>query len=65
MTKATQAIHAGLITVKDPETGCDVELEVLKDPVSGAMMAIDASFLDQVSGSFNSPYNRQRLAVSE
>ena len=35
------------ITVQDPDTGGDVEMEVYKHQ-NGGMFAIDSSFLDQV-----------------
>lgn len=57
--------HAGSITVIDPDTGLEVELEIMKDPASGAMLAIDVSFLEQVDFVFNSPYNDHRLQSPE
>ncbi len=45
------------ITVQDPDTGEDVELEVHKDPESGGIFAIDASFLDQVTDTLPSLFN--------
>lgn len=65
MPKARTAIHAGSIMVKDPETQADIDLEVVKDPVSGAMFAVDASFIEQVEESVNSPFGRYRLQMPE
>lgn len=65
MTQAKAAISAGTITVVDPETKGEVELEVLKDPVTGAMFAVDISYLEQVSESINSPFNNHRLRVAD
>ncbi len=45
------------ITVADPDTGHSAEMEVWKDPVSGGLFAVDASFLDQVSETIPSPFN--------
>jgi hypothetical protein len=42
-----KAIYAGDISVKDPESRKNmIDLEVFKDPESGGMFAIDASFTD-------------------
>lgn len=60
-----KAIFAGSVVVKDPQTGSDVELEVMKDPHSGGMFAIDASYLEQVSDKFNSPFNDEMLEAPE
>lgn len=60
-----QAIFVGHITVTDPDTGAPVELEVMKDPESGAMFAIDGSYIAQVSGCFNSPFNNSQLRAPE
>ena len=65
MTKAATAIFAGHIIVKDPETGYDVELEIMKDPGSKAMFAIDASYTEQVSDTFNNPYEPNCLQAPE
>jgi hypothetical protein len=36
-----------LVTVGDPDTGLEVELEIRKDAVTGALAGLDGSFLDQ------------------
>lgn len=59
------AIHAGDVTVADPETGASIEMEVFKDPLSGGMVAVDASYLDQASESFNSPFGYYALRAPE
>lgn len=43
-----KAQYVKFIEVTDPDTGAEVELEVYKDPESGAMFAIDSTFLEQV-----------------
>lgn len=58
---AIQTKFAGRVTVIDPDTNAPVELEVMKDPESGAMLAIDASYIEQVSEVFNSPYKDCKL----
>lgn len=45
------------VTVPDPDTGAPVELEVWKDPASGGLLAVDASFLDQVADRIPNPFN--------
>ena len=47
----------GEITVIDPDTGNEIELEVHKDSASGGMFAIDASYTDLVSERIPSPFN--------
>jgi len=51
------------IGVTDPDTGADVELEVHKDPVSGACFAIEAGFADQVSSLIINPYAKVKSIV--
>lgn len=46
------------IEVKDPDTGNTIGLEVFKDPESGAMFAIDASYTEMVSEEIPSPFNK-------
>lgn len=55
-TMGWTAIWAGEITVKDPETGADIEMEVWKCRLTGGMVAIDASYLDQVREKVANPY---------
>ncbi len=45
----TKAIRIKTIFVEDPDSKGDVEIEVYKDPVSGSIFAVDATFIDQVS----------------
>jgi hypothetical protein len=45
------------ISVHDPKTGAEVELEVHRDPESGALLAIDSTFLEQVRDVITSPFN--------
>lgn len=44
------------ITVVDPDTGNDVKVEIYKMD-TGAMVGLDASFLEQVEGPLYSPYD--------
>ncbi len=57
----THANFVEIITVTDPETQGDVELEVYKDSASGAMFAIDSSYLEQVSDEIPSPFNKSQM----
>ncbi len=45
------------VTIKDPDTGEPVEMEVWKDPTSDGLFAIDASFLGAVAEEIPSPFN--------
>jgi len=54
------------ISVTDPDTGSNIELEIHKDPESGALLAIESSFLEQVREDIPSPYNsHSRLVLPE
>lgn len=55
--KNTKTKYVTEIVVNDPDTGNAVELEVHKDPTSGALFAIDSSFLDQMTTVIASPFN--------
>jgi hypothetical protein len=46
-----------LVIVRDPDSGLEVELEIRKDTVTGAMIGLDGSFLDQDVGRVCDPYN--------
>lgn len=61
-----KAIFATTLTVDDPETKKPIELEIWKDPSSGAMFGIDATYLDQISDAIRSPFNEDvRLVLDE
>ena len=49
------------IVVIDPDTGLEVHVEIHKDPESGGVFGVDASYLDQLSSVVNSPFNGTRL----
>lgn len=51
------------ITVRDPDSGGEVEVEIWKDPVSGGMFGVDTSFLDQVHDEVPSPFDRNVVFV--
>lgn len=63
MAKAKVAIPAGHITVIDPETRAEIELEVMKCPVTGGMMAVDTEYLEQVGETFSNPYTSTKLSA--
>lgn len=56
--KRVTAIYVSDITVTDPQTQLPIELEVFKDPESGAMFAIDASFTEQIANVVPSMFNK-------
>ena len=45
------------ISVIDPDTGNDIEVEIWKDPESGGIFGIDSSFLELVNEEIPSPFN--------
>jgi hypothetical protein len=47
-----------LVTVRDPDSGLDVELEIRKDLAFGALVGLDGSYLDEDVGPVFDPYNR-------
>lgn len=54
------------ITVTDPDSGGEVEIEIHKDMQSGALLGIDSSFIEQMADIIPSPYNEgERLFLSE
>ena len=55
--KTIKCIYISETVVIDPDSGEDVTLEIWKDPSSGSIFAVDASFVDQVSSTMPSPYN--------
>lgn len=46
MPKAVEGVFIRAVMVTDPDSKWDVKVEIWKDPVSGGMFGIDASFLD-------------------
>jgi len=60
-----KARYVKSIEVTDPDTGAEVELEVYKDPESGAMFAIDSTFLEHVRQIIPSPFNPGRDLLCE
>ena len=55
--KSIKCIYINETTVIDPDSGGEVTLEVWKDPSSGSIFAVDASFVDQIRSTVPSPYN--------
>ena len=53
-----EAIYVTEVTVTDPDSKQPVDLEVWKDPQSGGLLAVDASFVERVEGIILSPFNR-------
>jgi hypothetical protein len=46
------------IIVQDPDTGMDIEVEIHKDPISGAIFGVDSSYLDQITTTVPSPFSK-------
>lgn len=62
--QSVMAAASGTVTVKDPDSGDDDELEIFKYPVSGGTMGIDAAtYLDQVCDTFYSSFKGHRLTA--
>jgi hypothetical protein len=61
----TKATRIKTIVVEDPDSKADVELDVFKDPLSGSVFAVDASFIDQVSVLIPSIFKSGTLQLDE
>lgn len=66
MPETVEAIFIKEITVVDPDSKSDVEVEIWKDPVTGGIFGIDASFLESLEiNVIVSPFDRKvRLRLS-
>jgi hypothetical protein len=53
--------HVQTVTVIDPDTGGEVEVEIRKDMVTGAMVGLDGSYLENDVGEVHDPYNGGEL----
>jgi hypothetical protein len=51
------------VTVIDPDSGGEVEVEIRKIDESGAMVGIDGSYLEQDVGEVNNPYGDGELCI--
>ena len=58
-----KATYVTTVTVTDPDSGSPVDIQVYKDPESEAMFGVDASFLDQVTFTMPSPFNKGTVLV--
>jgi hypothetical protein len=57
-TNRAVAKYVTEVTVKDPDTGGDVVVEIWKDTESGGIFGVEAEFLDQEQPeSISSPFN--------
>jgi hypothetical protein len=62
-----------LVTVIDPDTDAPVDVTIYKDPLSGAMIGVDASWvateqsvtLGERDGAFYSPFNKDYVLIPE
>ena len=61
-----ECVYVTSVHVTDPDTGAAVEVEIWKDPESGSLFGIDATFVEQVDHLIVSPFNRgTKLSLSE
>ena len=60
-TDVTESKYIGKVTVTDPDTDAPVELEIRKLVVSGAMVGIDTSYIEQEVDEVYSPYNENTV----
>jgi len=60
VTSKVNGKFVAAITVLDPDTGGEVEIEIWKLE-NGGMIGIDASFLEQVGGPVWSVFDRQTV----
>lgn len=51
-----EAKYVTAVTVKDPDTGGDVSVEIWKHP-GGGLFGVDSSYLDQVSTVIQDPFS--------
>ena len=54
------------VTVKDPDSGFDVEVSIYKDQFSDGLFGIDSSYLDQVCNDkivIDSPFNIGKIEL--
>ena len=60
-TAKSQRVHPTkfikCVTVTDPDSHAPVQVEIRKDMVTGAMVGIDCSYLEQEVGPVCDPYN--------
>jgi hypothetical protein len=58
--------YIATVTVLDPDSGGPVEVEIRKDPLSGAMVGLDGSYLANTDEDVYSPYNHgDKLSVPD
>lgn len=53
------------ITVIDPDTLNEVDLEIWKDNETGGMFGVDISFLDHSDGEYYSPFTGEMQLLDE
>lgn len=50
-------------TIKDPDTGEGIPVEIWKDNVTGAIIGIDASYLEMSDGDYYCPFTGERRTL--
>lgn len=61
--KIYPARYVGDVEVTDPDTKQPIELEVWKDPITEAIFAVDASYLDKIDSIVSSPFGTHCLEL--
>lgn len=59
------SVFVTTVTVMDPDSGLPVELEIRKLTITGAMVGIDASYLEQEVGEVRNPYNPGTISIPD
>jgi hypothetical protein len=60
-----KSIFVTVVTVIDPDSKMPVDLEIRKLVESGAMIGIDASFLESDVDNVNNPYNPGTIEIPD
>ena len=58
-----RAIYVSTVQVTDPHTGIEIDVDIYKDEGSGAMLGLDATFMDGDGGPVFSPYNQGQKVI--
>lgn len=58
--KLPKAPYVASISVMDPVSKKPIEVEIYRDPISGGMFGIDASFIERVTDIVVSPFNEPK-----
>jgi len=56
-----KAIYLNEVAVTDPQSSGMVMVEIWKDPISGGLFGVDASYLEQVTREIPSPFDKGHI----